>query len=124
MEYSFEISRLRDSIIKNLNTRTGTGTTTGPFLIDLNVNVKYNLSPEVYYNCILKELYYELLNDNLKLNVTNFSIFLKFWNFQNENIKYSCWITKISDAEKNKLNYVKIPELPDVPEKKCNFCCF
>lgn len=122
MEYSFEISRLRDSIIKNLNTRTGTDT--GPFLIDLNVNVKYNLSPEVYYNCILKELYYELLNDNLKLNVTNFSIFLKFWNFQNENIKYSCWITKISDAEKNKLNYVKIPELPDVPEKKCNFCCF
>lgn len=134
MEFSFEIEKLRHTIAvhaKNLDF-----VESSCYMIDLNIDTKLVIPPETYYYSILKQLYYLLLNDNLKLNVTNFNIFKKYWKLAQKNteIKYCCWISKISDDEKSKLlhNQSAAPSIlptdfdisEDVNVSNRNKCCF
>ena len=102
MEFGFEIERLRHNILEK---KFGDDS-----IIELEIDSKLVITPEIYYFTILKQLYYLLLNDNLKLTVTNFDIFKKYWRLSKKYpIKYNCWISKISDAEKNKL--LEVPKV-------------
>lgn len=133
MEFAFEIERLRHNIV--VCAKDFDFAISSCCIIDLDIDTKLVISGETYYYSILKQLYYLLLNDNLKLNVTNFAIFKKYWNLsssthkKNDVRKYCCWITKITDDEKNKLLDLKVQNIPedfDLPEEKISQrgCCF
>jgi hypothetical protein len=134
MEFSFEIERLRHIIV--IHAKNADFSESSCCMVDLNIDTKLVIPPETYYHSILKQLYYLLLNDNLKLNVTNFVIFKKYWKVSQTNvdIKYCCWISKITDEEKNKLLNCQIPttsavipvdfDIPDDQDISKSGCCW